>query len=378
MTALFACVAVVYVLGMAARMALAARWFARSEPLSAAHAKVTVMIPVVSGDPALQACLRANLDNAPDATFLLMVESDDGEARRITADLARQTCDVLVVPPPATGENPKVAKLACALPHVATPLFAVLDDDTVLPPGAISEAVAALGTEPAKGGDLVTGLPVYETDGGFFTRLLAAFVNGSVLITYPVGALLGEQRTLNGMFYLGRTDDLRGLGGFEAIRGDLTDDYAMARLYLDAGRLLVQSRVVHPVRTTVTGFRHHVSVMRRWMIFARRYLRENPSPFTLGLIGGTTLAPLVLIGLACATGGWALALVVVLLAAKAVVLRRMRSTLMGSHEDPSQVPLEMLADVLTPLHMATTVFRPSAMRWRNRQIRMVGERITYE
>ena len=57
MTALFACVAVVYVLGMAARMALAARWFARSEPLSAAHAKVTVMIPVVSGDPALQTVL---------------------------------------------------------------------------------------------------------------------------------------------------------------------------------------------------------------------------------------------------------------------------------------------------------------------------------
>lgn len=374
-TAALAVLSAAWALGMGARMALAARWFARPDMPPGSPGDVTVMIPVLAGDPALESCLAANLDNAPDARFVLLVDQDDAEGLRIAGLLGRPNATVMVGPPPASGENPKVAKLSRAFATVSTGRFAVLDDDTVLPPGSLARAAGWLEADAA---DLVTGLPAYAMGDGFFTRLLAAFVNGSVAITYPVGALLGEQRTLNGMFYAGRTDDLRRLGGFEAIRGVLTDDYAMAKLYLDGGMRLAQSRIVHPVRTTVTGPIHHMSIMRRWMIFANRYLSENPSAFTIGLVGGTTLAPPLLLGLGLVAGPMAAAAVLLLLLAKALAMRLLRSRLMGRSDPAGQIPLEAIADLLTPLHALSALVLPSRFGWRSRKIRMDGERITYE
>ncbi len=362
--------------GLALRLVVAAHWFRRPAPPPVA-AEVTVLIPILSGDPRLEGCLRQNLTNAPDARFLLLIDDDDPEAQSIAARLSAPNAVAVSYPPPMAGENPKVAKLARALPRVETPLFAVLDDDTVLSAGALDRAAGWLTT-----GDLVTGLPAYVAEGNLWTRAVAAFVNASVLPTYPVGAALGEQRTLNGMFYLGRTRDLRALGGFDAIRGQLTDDYAMARLYLDAGRRLVQAPVVHPVQTTVTGPGHWLSILRRWMIFAHRYLRENPSAFTLGLIGGTTLAPLVLLLWSLALSPLAVALALALPLAKALILRGMRARLMGQcgpqHGPWSQVPLEALADLLVPLHALSALVMPGRFRWRRRRMRMQGETIRYD
>lgn len=387
MILLFVLLAMLYALGMALRLAIAGRWLAQPGPAgpgsgsgsgTADEGSVTVLVPILSGDPALKACLAANLANAPRARFLLLIDEDDAEARAITTRLAAPNATALSGPAPAPGENPKVAKLARALPRVTTAHVAVLDDDTVLPPGALGRTLGHLET-----GDLVTGLPVYAPGEGLFTRLLAAFVNGSVLITYPVGAALGQARTLNGMFYVTRSADLRSLGGFEAIRGSLTDDYAMARLYLDAGLRLVQSRIIHQVQTTVTGPGHYLSIMRRWMIFARAYLRENRTLFTLGLIGGTALAPPLLLLLGLGAGGpvgliAGLVVVSLLLGAKAHALRRLRGKVTGQEDPPGQIPLEMLADLLLPFHMLTALVRPGRLRWRTRRIVMEGDRITYD
>lgn len=381
MILLFLVLALLYALGMGLRLAIAERWLARPDPAGIGtpdEASLTLLVPILSGDPALERCLAANLANAPRARFLLLIDDDDAEARAVTAGLGAPNATVLSGPAPAPGENPKVAKLARALPRVTTAHVAVLDDDTVLPPGALARALAHLET-----GDLVTGLPVYALGEGLFTRLLAAFVNGSVLITYPVGAALGQSRTLNGMFYAMRTADLRSLGGFEAIRGSLTDDYAMARLYLDARLRLVQSRITHQVQTTVTGPGHYLSIMRRWMIFARAYLRENRTPFTLGLIGATAIAPPLLLLLALGAGGpvgliVGLVVVALLLGAKACALRRLRGKVTGDADPPAQIPLEMLADLLLPFHMLTALIRPGRLQWRRRRIVMEGNRITYE
>lgn len=383
MTTLFTAIALAYATAMALRIGIAWRWLTQHDAIGTGdEASVTVLIPVLSGDPALEGCLAANLANAPDARFVLLIDDDDPVAQAIAADLDAANARVEIGPPPAPGENPKVAKLARALPSVATGHVAVLDDDTVLPPGALARALAGLDH-----GDLVTGLPVYDPGSGVFTRLLAAFVNASVLITYPVGAALGQNRTLNGMFYLTRTEALRGLGGFAAIRGSLTDDYAMARLYLDADLRLVQSRITHKVQTTVTGPVHYLSVMRRWMIFARHYLRDNPSVFTLGLIGGTSLAPPLLLLLALMAGSLAavagmVAVLVALLGAKTAAVRHLRArrtaTDKGLSDPPGQFLFEMLADLLLPLHMATALFRSGRFHWRRRRIVIIDGQITYD
>jgi len=372
MTALFATLLALYAALTGARFALARAFFARPRVVPANAREVTVLQPILSGDPTLESCLAANLRNQPDARFIWLIDDDDSEAQRLARAYAHPRLTALSGPPPRDGESPKSAKLARALPHVTTPLFAVLDDDTILRPGALAEAAGAL-TQ----GDLVTGLPLYAHRANFWSALLCGFVNGAALITYPPAATIGAQRTINGMFYLGRTEELRALGGFDAIARELTDDYAMARLYLDAGRTIVQAPIVHPIATHVRDCAHYAALMRRWMIFANRYVRENLSPFTLGLIGvPTLLAPLLVI-----TGaliGWQGALIALAtLASKAALLAFLRQRFAQDMPRPSHIAAEIAADILTPFHLIAALLSPRRLQWRTRAIRMDGENIRY-
>jgi ceramide glucosyltransferase len=373
MSALFAILLGVYVVATAARMIASLLWLKREAPAPGTAAQVTILQPILSGDPHLEDCLRANQDANPDAKFLMLVDEDDEVARDIAERPASGRVSVLVGPPPADGENPKSAKLARALPKVETPLFGVLDDDTMLPRHGAALAAGALND-----GDLVTGLPLYVTEGGFFSRLLAAFVNGAALITYPCAAFFGQQRTINGMFYLGRVEDLRALGGFSAIVGSLTDDYAMAKLYLDGGKRIVQSAIVHPIRTTVTGGAHYASIMRRWMIFGLRYVRENRSPFTLGLIGAPTLLPPLLMVVGVLAGFGAVFVALVALAEKAFLMSLMRKRFAADVPSFKAIGFEILADLATPFHLGAALVRPRSFRWRSRKVRMRGDTIGYD
>lgn len=94
--------------------------------------------PILSGDPALPRVLAENLANQPSARFIWLVDADDPEGLRITTELAdgNPRVEVLHCPPCPPLTNPKVFKLALGEPH-CTELVAVLDDDTVLPPGAL-------------------------------------------------------------------------------------------------------------------------------------------------------------------------------------------------------------------------------------------------
>jgi ceramide glucosyltransferase len=143
-----------------ARLGLAWR-YATIAPTAAAKPTptVTVVQPILSGDPALVACLARNLENQPDARFLWLVDDNDAAGRAIAASLAQQlgraAVTVVVGPPPCDGENPKMAKLMRAEAEVTSDVLLVLDDDTVLPPGGAA-ALAKL----AQAGDIATGLPV--------------------------------------------------------------------------------------------------------------------------------------------------------------------------------------------------------------------------
>ncbi|MBK8867369.1 MAG: glycosyltransferase [Actinomycetales bacterium] len=123
------------------------------------------------------------------------------------------------MPPVPQGINPKSFKLVAAQSRCATPALAILDDDTVLPPGALDAAVAAL-----EDGDLVTGIPRYRPGTTLWSHLVAAFVNGNALVTYLPMAELAPPVTINGMFVVMRRDTVRDLGGFESIQRELCDD----------------------------------------------------------------------------------------------------------------------------------------------------------
>lgn len=344
----------------------------RPEPAQAPAALVgtpiTVLQPLLSGDPTMEGHLRENLAHHPAAVFVWVTDEDDpagGEvANRLAAEFPGRV-QVVVAPVLPAGRSPKAFKLSFGVP-LCTEILAVLDDDTVLPPGALERARQYLGV-----GDLVTGIPVYRSRGGLWSRLVAAFANGNALLTYLPMLHFGDPVTINGMFYLTRRSVLEDLGGFAAISDLLCDDYEIAKLYQRGGRRLVQSTITHPLSTTVPSGLAYVRLIRRWMVCANQVLREQLSVPMAALVVVPSLLPLVAFAFAAVSGSpVALGAVLAGLMVKALAMAVLRRHVAGLPVNPAAVVLECVSDLLLPLHSATALVRPHEVWWRGRLIRI--------
>lgn len=355
------------------RISLAGRELRREPPPGlTGDEPITVLQPILSGDPGLAALLAENVVNQPEARFLWLIDEDDVPGRELAARLAAPNVEVLLAPPVPQGRNPKVFKLALGLPRCGA-LVAVLDDDTVLPPGALERARAALAL-----GDLVTGLPFYRPGNTLWSRLVAAFVNGSALVTYLPMLTFGPPVTLNGMFYLTRRETLESLGGFTAIVDRLCDDYELAKLYRRAGRRIVQTTIAHPLATTVPDFASYTRLLRRWMVFAQQLFRESLTAPMVLLVVLPAFLPLVLVALALAARSpWAFGATLAVLLTKAISLAALRRRHFGTAEGLADVACEVVADLVQPLHALAAAVRPSRIRWRTRQIEIRDGGVTY-
>ncbi|MGI4873470.1 MAG: glycosyltransferase [Janthinobacterium lividum] len=372
-----------YLLLTALRLGLALRYVAQPPappaPLPEAPAElaeVTVLQAILSGDPLLEDALRRNLHHHPAAHFLWLLDETDAEGRRIAArllaELPTAQVQVLLTPPVPQGLNPKAFKLRLALPQ-ARAVVVVLDDDTVLLPGSLARACTALGTAA-----LITGLPYYTAAPAGWSALVQAFVNANALITYLPPLYFQLPVTINGMFYATRKSTLLGLGGFAAIEAELCDDYAVAHLYRRAGLPIGQTTILHPLATTVPTFSAYLHIMRRWMVFARRLFRSSltvpvvalvvvPGSLPLGLL----LSSLLSQRLSLVAG------VLAALALKATAMALMRRRLLGTPESIRTVALEMLADLLQPLHLLHALLQPRRVQWRNKSIEVVADGLRY-
>lgn len=375
--ALFLGLGAFYSLTLALRLGLALAQFRRcaaDAPLPEDEAGVTVLQAILGGDPRLIDCLTRNLQNAPRARFVWLLDRDDSHgraaARQAIRASAREDVRELLLEPPPDDVNPKVFKLLAASGLVETPWLAVLDDDTVLPPGTLGRGAAL-----ARAGCLVTGLPVYCARRTLWSRLLSGFVNGNALLTYPPMARLGASRTINGMFSLMRRTDLTGRGGFTPLLGEVTDDYALARLFLEQQGRIVQSCLWHPIETTVASGGDYWRLMRRWMVFARIYTLENRDPATLLLIVLPGLLALPLLGLGLALGPLALGLALALLLTKAGAARWLAARCCGVSAPPGDLVHAVVAELLLPVQVVGAFFRPDRVRWRGRVLRLRGSRV---
>lgn len=385
--AAFAVVAALYLAHLVVRLVLAWRFLARHRGGVAAlppapATEVVVVQPILGGDPDLEPCLRANLEGNPRARFLWLVDEDDPPGREIAARLADAHAGedgrlrVVVGPPPADGENPKLAKLARALPMVGDDaVLVVLDDDTTIDAGELTRLTAGLADA-----DLVTGLPVFVADRTPWERLVGGFVNGNALLTYLPATALGAQRTINGMIYAARVSVLREVGGFATVLGVLTDDYAVAKLFADGGRRVRQLPAFVRVSMTIGDAAHYGRVMRRWLIFANHYLRENLGAATVLLVALPALLSIAALVLALAGGVVTTALWLGCLLVKGAVDRWLLlrwAFRPGGSGHASAMFYDALSELVLPVFYVSTWVRPRRLRWRSRRIALSGGTIHY-
>lgn len=351
----------------------AARIAAGSDAPSAEPTDVTVLVPIRSGDPLLAASLAASVRTLAPARVELLVDEDDPDGIAAADQAARGQAHVRVLrcAPPPPGVNPKVHKLIAPAAAAPGPV-ALIDDDTVLPPRGLARlrgalgAVTALdgrGTEGADGADggLVTGLPRYREQGGPWSRLVAAFVNGSAALTYL--PLADDPVTVNGMVLLIDRGTLDRIGGLGVIAGATCDDYALARAVRAAGGRIVQTTQWAEVATTVSGPGEYLRLMRRWLLFGTEVIRHDGTPRVLAAAVLPAALPTVgLTAAALARSPRATAGVLGAVLTGAAVARRLTG---GPRSGSALLPV---AALLTPVLTLAAVLGPRRVRWRGRSV----------
>lgn len=368
-----------YLAILSAKAYLAFRYAASQPETVPGHESVTVLQPVLGGDPLLGVLLEANLHNTPaDARFVWLIDEVDQAGRDAAGPIAQDPAfqdrvEIILCPPCPAGINPKLFKLNRALPQVVTDYVAILDDDTTVPRGLLQRAVGALSTA-----DLYTGLPRYAPGQTFWSDLVSQFVNNNSAMTYLSLLNWTGPLTVNGMFYVMRTERLRSFGGFEPIIDRLCDDYALARLLLEKGGRIRQGTASPLLRTSVSGRAHYIELMHRWFVFANVLVRDQRPAIQLLLAVWLGLPPLLLWGslLALAGKGPGALVLLVTLVLRHVILRLLNRRVFP--DDPPALSWwrSPLSEILQPLHLAHALLSP-VIQWRSRTIR-VGSRGSFE
>lgn len=350
--------------------AIAAWWQIRREravrETRCAPGDVTVLVPILGGDPELGATLAACAQELVGVRLLWLVDEDDalgaGIAREVAARPAAGGVEVLAFPAAPVGVNPKTFKLAAALARVTSEFVVVLDDDARLRAEGLRELVRGL-----DGADLATGLPYYRRGRTFGGRLLAHFVNDNVASTYLPLLPFQPPVTIHGMCYALRTRLLVRLGGFTAISHQLADDLAIADLVRRKGGTLRQTLAPVEVATHVEGLGRWWSQMHRWFLFATLLLKRVGAGTAVAIVVLHGLPPLLLwaaLVVACVVdGGFGWAWLATLLVARVVAIVPLQIGLTGAMRHG--LLLSPFVELLQPLHLLHAVL-VRRIRWRTR------------
>ena len=330
--------------------------------------QVVIVQPILTGDPNLPSVLRRQLESLPRAVqYVWLIDETDAEGQRLGVELAREfpQASVESCPPCKADENPKTFKLARALELVNRRWFVVLDDDTEIDAQTLGAAIEALNHT-----QLYTGLPVYRVPSGWWGSLVAHFVNSQSILTYLPPLAFFQPMSLNGMFYLVEAEALKSIGGFDPIRHELCDDYALHRHVVAHGWKVTQGVRFQRVSTSVDSFGEYWRLMNRWMVFGLLLARDQPVPRRLYLVTMLALPPvLLLIALPFAAFhvGSLVALVFVLLIRHLLLVRLHRFANMP--RERFGFFASVLSELLQPLQIVAAVFKRS-IEWRGRRIRL--------
>ena len=231
-----------------------------------AVSRVALLVPMRNETATLEQTLPGLLSAGFDEVIFLDDESTDGSAEMLAAALGRRRADfppVSVVsglprPPGWVGKTWACAQLAR---HTTADVLAFCDCDVQLAPGA----AAALTAELTRQGAAVLSVFCRQRVGSWSERLLTPLITDVVLCFLPFGLLrapVPAAATASGALLVFPRSAYARLGGFEAVRGELVEDLAIARrtrrmgerLGLALGGDLAQVRMYRSYREVIAGF----------------------------------------------------------------------------------------------------------------------------
>ena len=359
------------------------------------ESKYTIVQPILSGDPRLEEDLTANLKNTTDMEFIWLVDKSDKIAIQ-TAEkiLKNKNCsnriEIYYLDDVPQEVNPKIFKLEQVVDKIKTEYAIILDDDSVIDRKRLDELSIY---EKDKTEWIATGIPFNYNIRGFYSKLISAFINSNSIFSYFSLSFLKENKTINGMFYILRTDILKKYSAFGNIKYWLCDDLALATYLLSKDVKIIQSTIFCNVRNTVPSFKKYILLMKRWLLFSNVYMKNAFSIKFLFIILLSTLLPTVLLFLSFYLGINYLVIVLNLFIGKVALFHIIRLFIyQGVREEKiskksdfivfspqtKELLYELLSEFLLPFMLIYTLLTPPVILWRNKKIRVKDGKIHYE
>ena len=380
MKLIFIIIAVAYLLLFLVRWLLSLIYYkkGKSDVTDFPEELFTVVQPILSGDPRLESDLRANLQQTKTVEFYWLIDQSDTEAQSVANkicqdELFSQRIRIFLIEDVPQGINPKSYKIEQVVEDLTRPYLIVLDDDSVIDFSKMGELTAYLGQEV-----ILTGIPYNQERSNFWSKLVAAFVNGNSLITYFTMAQVEANHSINGMFYILPVNLVKDQDLFTAIKDYLCDDLAVADFLSSKGVSIVQTRVTCNVRTTIKSATQYLLQMKRWLLFSSIYLKKHLDFKVFTLIGLTSFLPLPIILLTLFLGWPYLLVALVLLLIKAIWMLLYRQSILMNQLHLDEVLYEVLNDFLLPWLFLYVLLTPPVINWRGRKIRVTDGKIRYE
>lgn len=380
MKLIFIIIAVAYLLHFLVRWLLSLIYYkkGKSDVTDFPEELFTVVQPILSGDPRLESDLRANLQQTKTVEFYWLIDQSDTEAQRVANkicqdELFSQRIRIFLIEDVPQGINPKSYKIEQVVEDLTRSYLIVLDDDSVIDFSKMGELTAYLGQEV-----ILTGIPYNQERSNFWSKLVAAFVNGNSLITYFTMAQVEANHSINGMFYILPVNLVKDQDLFTAIKDYLCDDLAVADFLSSKGVSIVQTRVTCNVRTTIKSATQYLLRMKRWLLFSSIYLKKHLDFKVFTLIGLTSFLPLPIILLTLFLGWPYLLVALVLLLIKAIWMLLYRQSILMNQLHLDEVLYEVLSDFLLPWLFLYVLLTPPVINWRGRKIRVTDGKIRYE
>ena len=356
--------------------------------------KYTVLQPILSGDPRLEEDLIANLKNTTDMKFIWLVDKSDKVAINTVENILKDKnysnrIEVYYLDDVPQDLNPKIFKLAQVVDKIKTEYSIILDDDAVIDRKKLDELSVY---EKDKSEWIATGIPFNYNIKGFYSKLISAFINSNSIFSYFSMSFLKENKTINGMFYILRTDILKKYSAFEEIKYWLCDDLALATYLLSKKVKIIQSTIFCNVRNTVPSLKRYILLMKRWLLFSNVYMKNAFSVKFLFIILLPTLLPTILLFFSFYLGIDYLVIILNLFIGKIALFHIVRLFIyQGNYEENSfkkslfvfspqttELLYELLSEFLLPFMLIYTLLTPPVILWRNKKIRVKDGKIHYE
>ena len=356
--------------------------------------KYTVLQPILSGDPRLEEDLIANLKNTTDMKFIWLVDKSDKMAIDTVENILKDKnysnrIEVYYLDDVPQELNPKIFKLAQVVDKIKTEYSIILDDDAVIDRKKLDELSVY---EKDKSEWIATGIPFNYNIKGFYSKLISAFINSNSIFSYFSLSFLKENKTINGMFYILRTDILKKYSAFDEIKYWLCDDLALATYLLSKKVKIIQSTIFCNVRNTVPSLKRYILLMKRWLLFSNVYMKNAFSTKFLFIILLPTLLPTILLFFSFYLGIDYLVIVLNLFIGKIALFHIVRLFIyQGNYEENSfkkslfvfspqttELLYELLSEFLLPFMLIYTLLTPPVILWRNKKIRVKDGKIHYE